>query len=615
MKKLFVLGFLLATLNVFSQDLQKEIDDIKKAETENAAKAQKIRDQITELNSQVNTNYIDSTQTIIYDFKTKKYKKSNVLPKVGEPLVFKIININRLAYEIEIKSEDVAISDEYFNPKEEQVIADSQKNTIPKDEIAKQSIQIPVFDATSMKDSGNPLNNNIAQLNKLMSDLTLAQDELFAKAAQFSMNENEVKSLNSKKSEYESQLLLKPGDELITVKRDGVIGEISTIEKSNEDLKITIKNLERKVTEVKTELSTLSQIFFNFKLKYDALMKSYSSIVSNGNDIIKIENNYREFRSIVLNPLLDQKQYEKSKSDPNFILKTLEESKQKVLSFEGQINDFYNQYNIAINDWEFFDNLNPDARENVRSRYQLIKGEVDKIAKSINTETMKVMLLKVTAIDMIMLQDKAYETVSSPIQPLEDYVTFNVKIKYRDSNKNSEYDDNREFVYMEYTQGGVRFDFSTGVVFNFGNDDKYEIADSNIVVDGVTQKEILRTDNNHFTPSIAGMFHTSFRRSGIWAVGLTLGASINVETFELNSLFPGISLLIGKKQKFIFTAGPSFRKVDTLKDQYEVGENYAPGDFTEETQLTSSQFRIGAFFGITYNLTQKQRAKFKIGSN
>jgi hypothetical protein len=70
--------------------------------------------------------------------------------------------------------------------------------------------------------------------------------------------------------------------------------------------------------------------------------------------------------------------------------------------------------------------------------------------------------------------------------------------------------------------------------------------------------------------------------------------------------------LIGKKQKFILTAGPSFRQVDVLKDNYETDTLYPIGDFSDTSQLTSKQFKIGGFFGITYNLTQKQRGKFKI---
>jgi hypothetical protein len=168
---------------------------------------------------------------------------------------------------------------------------------------------------------------------------------------------------------------------------------------------------------------------------------------------------------------------------------------------------------------------------------------------------------------------------------------------------------------MEYTRGGVRFDFSTGVVFNFGgNNNEYEIKDVFAVEDGanVNKKEIVLTSKNDFTPMLSGMFHTSFRRSGMWAIGLTLGASLNVETFQLNSLFPGVSILIGKKQKFILTAGPSFRQVDVLKDNYETDTLYPIGDFSDTSQLTSKQFKIGGFFGITYNLTQKQRGKFKI---
>jgi hypothetical protein len=268
-----------------------------------------------------------------------------------------------------------------------------------------------------------------------------------------------------------------------------------------------------------------------------------------------------------------------------------------------------------MNNYKIMDKLEEAPKANLRSNYQQIKNEVDNIKMAYDKIDLSTKLLKVESIHIILRDGKAFETASAPIQPFEDYVTFEVDIKSRNTIQMSEYVDNSKFTYMEYTRGGVRFDFSTGVVFNFGgNNNEYEIKDVIAVEDGanVNKKEIVLTSKNDFTPMLAGMFHTSFRRSGMWAIGLTLGASLNVETFQLNSLFPGVSILIGKKQKFILTAGPSFRQVDVLKDNYETDTLYPIGDFSDTSQLTSKQFKIGGFFGITYNLTQKQRGKFKI---
>ena len=42
--------------------------------------------------------YSQENQTIVYDFAKGEYEKSEIKPKYGKPIVFKIININRLYY-------------------------------------------------------------------------------------------------------------------------------------------------------------------------------------------------------------------------------------------------------------------------------------------------------------------------------------------------------------------------------------------------------------------------------------------------------------------------------------------------------------------------------------
>lgn len=80
---------------------------------------------------------------------------------------------------------------------------------------------------------------------------------------------------------------------------------------------------------------------------------------------------------------------------------------------------------------------------------------------------------------------------------------------------------------------------------------------------------------------------------------------------DINSVFPGISLMIGRKEKIIFTAGPALKKVKFLSEKYETEKPYPAEDFKSEI-ATQSAFRIGAFVAVSYNLTKKQKSSFKI---
>lgn len=53
----------------------------------------------------------DSTYVVVYDFKTGTYDKNLFRPKVDRPIVYKIININRLAFDVCVNSSDLIVAE------------------------------------------------------------------------------------------------------------------------------------------------------------------------------------------------------------------------------------------------------------------------------------------------------------------------------------------------------------------------------------------------------------------------------------------------------------------------------------------------------------------------
>jgi hypothetical protein len=618
MKKLILTFVLLFGFQVYAQEFKTEKKKLnKELETElnkdyNAIdhdKVKELRKKLASLN-----NYIDTTKTVVYDFQKKEYTRSNVLPRVGEAIVFKIININRLAYDISIKSNDVAIVDEYFNDD----IKSEGRASNTMDNLRLATATLPIVSGVNKEGLKVNSSAEVAKADKTdrITELTKAfkdkETEITLEKAAIIKSEETLKLITK-----EIELLLVDGNT-----NDAIVSEIAKKKKALLDEEIalmkkkdSLSQLENDKISITTELIDNKNTIEAADLTYETLKNEYKNILNQYSVLISNEMDYEEYRQFILNPLLNYKKYEEKVNDKNFIYYKLYKYRTNITDFEKSIAAFNSSFAIAMNNYKIMDKLEEAPKANLRSNYQQIKNEVDNIKMAYDKIDLSTKLLKVESIHIILRDGKAFETASAPIQPFEDYVTFEVDIKSRNTIQMSEYVDNSKFTYMEYTRGGVRFDFSTGVVFNFGgNNNEYEIKDVIAVEDGanVNKKEIVLTSKNDFTPMLAGMFHTSFRRSGMWAIGLTLGASLNVETFQLNSLFPGVSILIGKKQKFILTAGPSFRQVDVLKDNYETDTLYPIGDFSDTSQLTSKQFKIGGFFGITYNLTQKQRGKFKI---
>ncbi|WP_130735917.1 hypothetical protein [Flavobacterium sp. J27] len=618
-KALLLIVLLLTGSHFYAQDYNFEKKELKKQlktelkkelNSRDTSKIKEIRKKLSHVEIKENSNFIDTTKIIVYNFENKKYTKSNVTPIVGEPLVFKIENINRLAYDVTIKSKDIAIVDEYFDDEIKTAIRHTNDVTAKLLPIEEKNINHPRITSTEApinQDSTYNLNlqqwnDKIIEINKDISDIKI---DIIKEENKIDEKLESIKNDSIDFIKSNNEILLKQISnnklELLKAKNEIKIKKINILEHQ-----IEIKKLEGKINTLEGKSRTITKTFYVLKEHYTTILNQYLVLKN-------IETEYQNFKQLALNPLLNHQTYLKKADEDTFFIKKLNDYNGSVKRFNELVNSFNNDFYAAMHD---LPNTFNDI-DYIRYTFQQIKDEVDKIKNNADVLDLNTKILKVKAIDAVLRNPKAYEILSAPIQPFEDYVTFDVNLKHRDSNKLSEYDDNREFTYMEYTRGGVRFDFSTGVVFNFGgNNTDYEIKNTTIIENNieVDKKEIVLTNKNDYTPMLAGMFHTSFRNNGILSFGLTLGASINVETFELNSLFPGVSILIGKKQKLIITGGPAFRQVNVLKNRYKDKTYYDIDELTEVSNedLTAKQFKIGAFVGITYNLTQKQRGKFKI---
>jgi len=571
---------------------------------------------------------LDSTKTIVYDFKMKEFIRSNVKPHINEPLVFKVININRIAYEVDITSENIAISDEFLNAPSKS-IAIEPESLKKEEEVKEKVVTTPDFSASSQKNEKNAdkslLENDAVKITSdAMKVIDNEKDKLIKK--EIAIDSLKVELFIEKN--IDPIAIQKKGADSIAYQQEKLEKEMQNkVDYDNavaakDSIKAEIARAKDKLVE---DLKAKKLAFKAAMVTFERLKDNYLNLLKKAQLLTKIENHYEEFRCLALNPILTRQYYLKLRRMPFFIAKSISRYELQIDDFQNEFNHFNSRFDSAMNDWELMDALESDAKGIVRVKYQQLKEEADKMKAKMDGYDLTSKLRKVHAIDRILYNEEGYQAASTPIQPLEDYVSFKVKIKNRDPKKQSEYEDVMEINHIEYAKGGVRFDFSTGIAFDFplekqDNDDDdyfdaYEISDVKVPISGVQTnigKQIKGTSRNYFRPSLAGLFHTSFRTSNYVSLGLTLGASLNVEKFDLNSLYVGPSLLLGKKQKFIFTTGPAFKQMDILKRNYSLNQIYQLNELNDSSVVTSKQFRIGLFFAITYNLTQNQKSNFKL---
>ncbi|MDB5229614.1 MAG: hypothetical protein JWN76_419 [Chitinophagaceae bacterium] len=184
-----------------------------------------------------------------------------------------------------------------------------------------------------------------------------------------------------------------------------------------------------------------------------------------------------------------------------------------------------------------------------------------------------------------------------------DEVLMNVKVKKK--NEGACKNEIGDFPVIGIVTGGVKIDFSTGLVVNIGNrkffDQKYHydsvFRNTNTFADSVS---ITRNRNNNVvSPSIGVFFHVYTRILKHINGGGMFGASLASDERLYYHL--GGCVMIGKSDRVIIGFGASIAKAEVLNGQYVEGQqikrSLAPTAISTETST-----RIGMYTSVTWNL-------------
>jgi hypothetical protein len=161
------------------------------------------------------------------------------------------------------------------------------------------------------------------------------------------------------------------------------------------------------------------------------------------------------------------------------------------------------------------------------------------------------------------------------------------------------------FPISAIVEGGVKIDFSTGLVFNIGRRNLFEqhyhydsvYRSGNILADSVT---ITRNRNHNIVvPSLGVFFHVYSRLLEHVNGGGLIGASVGSDQHLYYHI--GGCVLLGKSDRLIIGGGVSISKSRLLSGQYQEGQiikrSLAPTEIP-----TDDPTRVGGFVSITWNL-------------
>lgn len=161
-----------------------------------------------------------------------------------------------------------------------------------------------------------------------------------------------------------------------------------------------------------------------------------------------------------------------------------------------------------------------------------------------------------------------------------------------------------EYKYDFRVRGGVKIDFSAGPSLSLLRDDKFTTKDIQEIKPSangdtlVTRRSIIKQTGDQFSYMFGSVMHVYIRSGGYTNVGLHLGAAVNTE--QRAYLLGGMSVILGRQQRFCVNLGMAFGNVKRLSDSYNLGDTY---DGSGEVP-TTERFLSGLTFGVSYNLSK-----------
>ncbi|MGD0591851.1 MAG: hypothetical protein ABSA44_13800 [Bacteroidota bacterium] len=193
------------------------------------------------------------------------------------------------------------------------------------------------------------------------------------------------------------------------------------------------------------------------------------------------------------------------------------------------------------------------------------------------------------------INDQAFTVHSFIPKPNADDLTITVTAK-----PNSAYNKSSDEIKIDIpflVNGGWKIDFSTGIFLSNIVDKEY-VNKPNYVNDSVVGYNLIQADNNSISYGIAGYMHAYWRTACNFNGGIVLGLGVDQNTQV--KIMPGVSLMLGRKERFIINGGMVIGKSKELSNIQDENHLYK----VKTDPLYSEPYKIGWFVGISYNLSK-----------
>ncbi len=335
------------------------------------------------------------------------------------------------------------------------------------------------------------------------------------------------------------------------------------------------KTVDEKIEELKDSLESIESLWKELK----NLKAGLSKLQCIAQDSIKMYFRYYNLK------------YDKNDLASDNIKKKLEALKKEAKEKnESNLKDLRTNIETEENKKPKNENSVKVAKDELEKTEEKIKEQDEQIDK-LNDKILEDTKTQLEVIEQILRElNMAQTTVySMPYQVKAkniDMIRFDLEKKDLLTNSTSTYS------YNVFVRGGVKIDFSTGIMLSALSKNEYKYLDVG------TKKQIVRKNNNNYSFLSGTLMNTSFRINETFHVGITNGLGFSTEgQFQLlNGIFFGL----GKFQRILFHGGFALGWVERLQQPY-----YENGTFDNlDADVTIQTLMSSWFIGITYNLTK-----------
>jgi hypothetical protein len=561
MKKVLIILVLLSfTINGFGRIVNKTKPSQKPLK--------KTNDSFKEIKDTIKDTIKDRmvrTYIIEYNFQTGLFpNKKKIKPRVDVPVVFKITNINRLAYTVKIESKDSVIG---FSD-----LSDLER-LLTKDEVTK------IADDLKKLETSIPLQNNNLPVNP----------------------EDFLKTDNKKDTT------------LTKLVNDINKTNIELLDQLNTQINSLIKNTDKKRLSLDSIIipKRLDDNFpFHFTTQI-ALTETYLNILEKHQTLITLWSGYLQVNTFINNPLLNLENLTETKDTLLIIYNKYNNNKNILNDFNLLVNRFQNLYNSLKLNPEITKQTNYGGSIKLLNIADNLNIEVKSLQQQIDIIKFATLKKNIDQIYSLLVLNNdttsLFEYVSDPIQPFQDIAIFTVKVNKKDKD-NSLFFNERDFSYRANTKHGIRYDLNIGLAGSFYAKDNFH----EINVDTLNVRRIYKADKSGFSPSFVGFFTTSYRSATHFTGGLSVGLGIGADdgSIKLDNFFVGLSGIFGRYERINLTTGVSLKSLPRLNNGYKEGQE-VPNNFTLDN-ITTKSYQPGFFIALTYNLTKgvKDQLKF-----